>query len=121
MMQMVSIIYGVRSHPQVIIWSFILRRLLAYSWLWKNEAIQKPGRSYARSKSHNLGGLATEQALIHFKNSDEKHIIMDDALSDCCCSASLCRPDLEAWATMERRMVNIFVQVNKEGYCQFKR
>ncbi|KAL8792387.1 MAG: hypothetical protein Q9195_005000 [Heterodermia aff. obscurata] len=66
--------------------------------------------------AHSLGGLVTEQALIHSKNSAEKHInqIECSTIGIVFLGVPHCGSDLEAWATIGRRMVSIFAQTNKE-------
>ena len=66
--------------------------------------------------AHSLGGLVTEQALFHSKNSAEKHLNQIER-----CTTGIvflgvphCGSDLEAWATVGRRMVSILTQTNKD-------
>ena len=66
--------------------------------------------------AHSLGGLVTEQALIHSKNSAEKDLNQIE-----CCTTGIvflgvphCGADREAWATIGRRMVSILMQTNKD-------
>ena len=65
--------------------------------------------------AHSLDELITKQALIHFKNSVEKDLNQ----IECCTTrivflrVSHCEVDREAWATIERRMINILMQINK--------
>ena len=66
--------------------------------------------------AHSLGGLVTEQALTHSKNSAEKHLNQIER-----CTTGIvflgvphCGSDLEAWATVGRRMVSILTRTNKD-------
>ena len=66
--------------------------------------------------AHSLGGLVTEQALIHSKNSAEKHLNQIE-----CCTIGIvflgvphCGSDLEAWVTIGRRMAGIVLQTSRD-------
>ena len=66
--------------------------------------------------AHSLGGLVTEQALAHSKNSAEKSLNQVER-----CTIGIvflgvphCGSDLEAWATVGRRMVGILKRTNKD-------
>lgn len=66
--------------------------------------------------AHSLGGLVTEQALTHSKNSAEPHL---NQLERCTVGIVFlgvphCGSDLEAWATIGRRMVSILKRTNKD-------
>ncbi|KAL8722147.1 MAG: hypothetical protein Q9181_007550 [Wetmoreana brouardii] len=66
--------------------------------------------------AHSLGGLVTEQALTHSKNSAEKHLnqIERSTIGIVFLGVPHCGSDLEAWATVGRRMVSLLVQTNKD-------
>ena len=66
--------------------------------------------------AHSLGGLVTEQALTHSKNSAEPHLnqIERDTVGIVFLGVPHCGSDLEAWATIGRRIVGIFKQTNKD-------
>ena len=66
--------------------------------------------------AHSLGGLVTEQALTHSKNSAEKHMnqIERCTIGIVFLGVPHCGSDLEAWATIGRRMVGIVLQTNRD-------
>ncbi|KAL8702801.1 MAG: hypothetical protein Q9201_004017 [Fulgogasparrea decipioides] len=66
--------------------------------------------------AHSLGGLVTEQALTHSKNSAEKYLnqIERYTIGIVFLGVPHCGSDLEAWATIGRRMVSVLVQTNKD-------
>lgn len=66
--------------------------------------------------AHSLGGLVTEQALIHSKNSVEQHLNQVEryTIGIVFLGVPHCESDLEAWATIERRMVSILKRTNKD-------
>ena len=66
--------------------------------------------------AHSLGGLVTVQALTHSKNSAEKYLNQVER-----CTVGIvflgvphCGSDIEAWATIGRRMVGLFTPTNKD-------
>ena len=66
--------------------------------------------------AHSLGGLVTEQALTHSKNSAETHLNQIERYT--CDIVFLgvphCGADLEAWATIGRRMIGVLRPTNKD-------
>jgi pimeloyl-ACP methyl ester carboxylesterase len=66
--------------------------------------------------AHSLGGLVTEQALIHSKNSAEQHLNQVEryTIGIVFLGVPHCGSDLEAWATVGRRMVSILKRTNKD-------
>ena len=66
--------------------------------------------------AHSLGGLVTEQALTHSKNSAEPHLnqVERHTIGIVFLGVPHCGSDLEAWATVGRRMISIFKRTNKD-------
>ncbi|KAL9610453.1 MAG: hypothetical protein Q9167_004851 [Letrouitia subvulpina] len=66
--------------------------------------------------AHSFGGLVVEQALIHSKNSAEKYVNQIERFTAGIIFLGVphCGSDLEAWATIGRRMVSVLTQTNKE-------
>lgn len=66
--------------------------------------------------AHSLGGLVTEQALTHSKNSAEQHLhqIERHTIGIVFLEVPHCGSDLEAWATVGRRMASILKRTNKD-------
>ena len=66
--------------------------------------------------AHSLGGLVVEQALTHAKNSAEPHLhqIERDTVGIVFLGVPHCGSDLEAWATVGRKMVNMLERTNKD-------
>lgn len=66
--------------------------------------------------AHSLGGLVTEQALTHSKNSAEQHLnqVEHHTIGIVFLGVPHCGSDLEAWATVGRRMVSILKRTNKD-------
>ena len=66
--------------------------------------------------AHSLGGLVTEQALTHSKNSVEPHLnqVEQYTIGIVLLGVPHCGSDLEAWATVGRRLVSILKRTNKD-------
>lgn len=66
--------------------------------------------------AHDLGGLVTEQALTHSKNSAEPHLNQVEyyTIGIVFLGVPHCGSDLEAWATVGRRIVSILKRTNKD-------
>ena len=66
--------------------------------------------------AHSLGGLVTEQALTHSKNSAEQYLnqVEHHTAGIVFLGVPHCGSDLEAWATFGRRMVSILRPTNKD-------
>ncbi|KAI4264892.1 MAG: hypothetical protein L6R42_000006 [Xanthoria sp. 1 TBL-2021] len=66
--------------------------------------------------AHSLGGLVTEQALTHSKNSAEQHLnqVERHTIGIVFLGVPHCGSDLEAWATVGRRMASILRRTNKD-------
>lgn len=66
--------------------------------------------------AHSLGGLVTEQALTHSKNSAEPHLnqVERETVGIVFLGVPHCGSDLEAWATIGRRMVGMVKRTNKD-------
>lgn len=66
--------------------------------------------------AHSLGGLVTEQALTHSKNSAEPHLKQVEryTIGIVFLGVPHCGSDLEAWATFGRRMISILKRTNKD-------
>ncbi|KAL6720813.1 hypothetical protein ACLMJK_002738 [Lecanora helva] len=83
--------------------------------VWKREQSETETRKII-FVAHSLGGLVTEQALTHSKNSAEPHLNQVER-----CTIGIvflgvphCGSDLEAWATIGRHMASIFKRTNKD-------
>lgn len=65
--------------------------------------------------AHSLDDLITKQALIHFKNSAKQHLNQVEryTIGIVFLRVPHCGFDLEAWATIERRMISILKRTNK--------
>ena len=66
--------------------------------------------------AHSLGGLVTEQALVHSKNSAEEHLKQIERFTTGIVFLGVphCGSDLEAWASIGSRMASLVVQTNKD-------
>ena len=66
--------------------------------------------------AHSLGGLVTEQALAYSKNSAEQHLNQVEryTIGIVFLGVPHCGSDLEAWATVGRRMASILRRTNKD-------
>ena len=66
--------------------------------------------------AHSLGGLVTEQALTHSKNSAELYLkqVERDTIRVVFLGVPHCGSDYEAWATIRRRIVGVLKRTNKK-------
>ncbi|KAI4085796.1 MAG: hypothetical protein L6R37_008467, partial [Teloschistes peruensis] len=66
--------------------------------------------------AHSLGSLITEQALTHSKNRAEQHLheVELHTIGIVLLGVPHCGTDLEAWATVGRRMASILKRTNKD-------
>ena len=66
--------------------------------------------------AHSLGGLVTEQALTYSKNSAELHLkqVERDTIGVVFLGVPHCGSDLQAWATIGRRIVGVLKRTNKK-------
>ena len=66
--------------------------------------------------AHSLGGLLVEQALVHSKNSAEPHLnqVERNTIGIVFLGVPHCGSDLEAWATIGRRMVGMLKRTNSD-------
>ena len=66
--------------------------------------------------AYSLGGLVTEQALTHSRNSVEQHLnqIEHYTIGIVFLGVPHCGSDLEAWATFGRRTVSMLKRTNKD-------
>ncbi|KAI9669728.1 MAG: hypothetical protein M1831_007424 [Alyxoria varia] len=66
--------------------------------------------------AHSLGGLVAEQALTLSKHSPEKHLKHIELYTAGIVFLGVphCGSELEAWATIGRRMLNVLVRTNKD-------
>ena len=65
--------------------------------------------------AHSLGGLVTEQALTYSKNSAELHLkqVERDTIGVVFLGVPHCGSNLEAWATIGRRIVGVLKRTSK--------
>lgn len=85
-----------------------------------NNLVQEREQSEAEERkiifvAHSLGGLITEQALTYSKTSAETHLkqVEHHTIGIAFLGVPHCGSDLEAWATIARKMVTIIKRTNK--------
>lgn len=66
--------------------------------------------------AHSLGGLVTEQALTHSKNSAKQHLnqVKRHTIGIVFLGVPHCESDLKAWAIVGRHIASILRQTNKD-------